>query len=128
MDNDQCILPLINIVFLLLIFFMLAGKLIADGPFEVTLPVSKQAANQDIAENIVLIGKDGQLALNNVIMDETTFKVALAAVAGNGKNIGAHFRGRADTQLDATALIIILEWMRDAGISKIHLVTLNNPP
>ena len=39
-NEDERILPLINVVFLLLIFFMLAGRLSASDPFQVEPPRS----------------------------------------------------------------------------------------
>ncbi|MCG8693196.1 MAG: biopolymer transporter ExbD, partial [Minwuiales bacterium] len=42
-SDDDRILPLINVVFLLLIFFMLAGRLSAGDPFRVDPPASVSA-------------------------------------------------------------------------------------
>ena len=42
-DSEERVLPLINVVFLLLIFFMLAGRLSEAELFEVTPPESAGA-------------------------------------------------------------------------------------
>jgi biopolymer transport protein ExbD len=56
---QEPMLPLINIVFLLLIFFMIAGSLQKLGPFEVDPPAS-QIAEARPEETIVLwFGKSG---------------------------------------------------------------------
>ena len=50
LDSDAGILPLINVVFLLLIFFMIAGQLAEQAPFEVEPPASDAEAEDDGAD------------------------------------------------------------------------------
>jgi biopolymer transport protein ExbD len=57
-SDDERILPLINVVFLLLIFFMLAGKLASSDPFEIAPPRSDSAGGVESREILVLIGAD----------------------------------------------------------------------
>ena len=59
--SDARILPLINIVFLLLIFFMLAGRFAFHDPFRITPPRSgseRAAAGRDL---LVPVAADGRL-------------------------------------------------------------------
>ncbi len=60
------LVPLINIIFLLLIFFMFAGSIEPPDPFVVELPSTTHAEPPEpLYETIILhIGADGQLALN----------------------------------------------------------------
>uniref|UniRef100_UPI0025882095 ExbD/TolR family protein n=1 Tax=Alcanivorax sp. TaxID=1872427 RepID=UPI0025882095 len=55
------VLPLINVVFLLLIFFMLAGQLAKRPTVAVDTPVSQVANGQEAREKLLLVLKpDGQ--------------------------------------------------------------------
>jgi len=63
MDGDASVLPLINVVFLLLVFFMVAGRLSGGDPFEVTPPESGTEGPAATAPMRVLLAADGRLAL-----------------------------------------------------------------
>ena len=59
------LVPLINIVFLLLIFFMLTGTLKRSDIFDISPPESSTGADAEAPELILLISKSNKLALNN---------------------------------------------------------------
>ncbi len=80
--DEERILPLINIVFLLLIFFMLAGRLAASDPFNVDPAQSSSETPSETPEMLVLVAADGQLALDGEILDEAALG---AAVANNAR-------------------------------------------
>ena len=62
------LVPLINVIFLLLVFFMLAGTLRSPEPFGVKLPestTSDKSEVEPIYEQAVLVAaSDGRLSLN----------------------------------------------------------------
>ena len=78
-NDEERVLPLINVVFLLLIFFMLAGKLSASDPFQVEPPRSLSEGPPTPQDSLVLVGADGRLALDGEIMEGPALKAALAA-------------------------------------------------
>lgn len=61
-DTEENVLPLINIVFLLLIFFMLAGTIAAPDLFPIELPTSRQNQDIDKTPPELLISAEGVLA------------------------------------------------------------------
>jgi biopolymer transport protein ExbD len=121
-DDDDRILPLINVVFLLMIFFMLAGRIAAIDPFPVEPPRSAAAGQIDSKETVVLLGADGTLALDGRVMDETAFATA---VADRVKTDGAGaFRFKADGKTAATRVVAVMETLREAGVEKLRLLAL----
>ena len=62
-NDDDRILPLINVVFLLLIFFMVVGSLSATDPFQISPPTSVNGDAGDPKDVVLLIGADGRPAL-----------------------------------------------------------------
>ncbi|TVR82912.1 MAG: biopolymer transporter ExbD [Rhodospirillales bacterium] len=122
-NPDDRILPLINVVFLLLIFFMLAGRLAAPDPFDVVPPHSvsrDQASPQDV---MILIGADGRLALDGVVMAPSELQAAVAdRMATHG---AARARLKADGRAEAVAVVAAMALLRDAGVE--HLVLLTAP-
>ena len=57
--DDERVLPLINVVFLLLIFFMLAGQFASADPFRIEPPVSRSEGQSESAALTLLIGGGG---------------------------------------------------------------------
>jgi biopolymer transport protein ExbD len=121
-NDDDRILPLINVVFLLMIFFMLAGRISAIDPFPVEPPQPVNAGSNEDQETIVLVGADGRLALDGRIMDEDSFATAIAdwVMAHEGGRV----RLKADGNAEATRVVIVMETLRTAGVEKLRLMTL----
>jgi biopolymer transport protein ExbD len=64
--SDLNMTPLIDMVFLLLIFFVLSSHFVSSRGFNIKLPESKHAPHQKQDKNIVFIKKDGEIFLNDV--------------------------------------------------------------
>jgi biopolymer transport protein ExbD len=123
--DDERILPLINVVFLLLIFFMLAGKLAASDPFKVEPAHSASEGPVTAQDILVLVGADGRLALDDAIMDEAGLKAAVAGLMPKEKDAGhpPRVRLKADGRAPATRVVAVMELLRSAGVQKVDLLT-----
>lgn len=119
-NDEERILPLINIVFLLLIFFMVAGKLAASDPLEIKPPQSALESEAGPRELLVLLDAEGHLALDGEVMDESTLKAALQKrLSGDEVRI----RLKADGRTEATRVVALMELLQDAGAEKVKLLT-----
>ena len=120
-NEEERILPLINVVFLLLIFFMLAGRLAASDPLGIAPPKSSSDAPARKQEIVVFAAADGRLALDNKMINEADLKTAVAErmTAGNAEEV--HLR--ADGRALATRIVMIMEKLREAGVEKLRLLT-----
>ncbi len=116
-SDDDRIMPLINVVFLLLIFFMVAGQLTATDPISITPPASDSDGTPDAAPDLLLVGRDGQLAFGGEIMDEAGL---LRRFMASGLTT---LRLKADGAVDATIVIALMERLRDAGLQDLQLLT-----
>lgn len=120
-DEDQRILPLINVVFLLLIFFMVAGQLSKTDPVQIEPPVSD---NDTAAENDplqVFVTADGrvQLGADPVAVSELASRIrALPGDAARGR---VHLK--ADGQADTALVLAALQEIRAAGAETVRLMT-----
>ncbi|MCP4287600.1 MAG: biopolymer transporter ExbD [Gammaproteobacteria bacterium] len=124
--NDDHLIPLINVVFLMLIFFMVIGRIAPSDLFQIDPPLSqshRQLANNSIT---ILIAANGALAVDRKAVSlETlipTLEVALQTAADkSSEKPGIHIR--ADGLLTAGQLAPILEQLRSSGKSKVRLLT-----
>lgn len=120
-NEDERILPLINVVFLLLIFFMLAGRFSASDPFEVEPPrsVSQGAATE--RDILVLVSADGRLALDGEIIEAAALGAAVADRLSPDKEMRLWLK--ADGSAEATRVVEVMELLRAAGAERLRLLT-----
>jgi len=76
----ETIIALIDVVFFLLIFFMLVGRMDASAPFEVLPPESSSGADMPGGGVTVSVAADGTLALDGLIRERAEVLDALATV------------------------------------------------
>jgi len=113
--------PLIDMVFILLVFFMLAGSIRPTALFTVTLPTSASRTFGDERDLVLLIRADGELALNN---ERMTLPDATARIADSLRTDPSGLvQVKADGDADANEVIATMEALREAGVGYIVLLT-----
>jgi biopolymer transport protein ExbD len=118
---DLTVLPMVNIVFLLLIFFMLVGRIGPTGELEVSPPVSPSGQVETGQSLRVEIGANGEMALDGRGIDMTEMIVMLTDILR--QDPATQIQLNADAELDANRLIKIMETLRLIGVAKLTLVT-----
>ena len=116
--GEERVLPLINVVFLLLIFFLLAGRLATTDPFPIEAPRSLGGERIGGHDLVVHIGADGGLAFNGSVVDESRLRNAIAHRANH-----ATVRIKADGRVEARRVIAVMEVLREAGVERLELLT-----
>lgn len=120
-SDDERILPLVNVVFLLLIFFMLAGQLAATDPLAVEPPRSASEGEIGERELVIVLGAEGRLALGGVVLEEAEFESALGdRLAGDSPPL---VWLKADGSADSVAVISLLETLQALGVERLKLLT-----
>jgi biopolymer transport protein ExbD len=138
--HDEMLIPLINIIFLMLIFYMLAGKIVASDKFKVQPPVSTSETATETQGIMILVAADGRLAIEGDLVDlnqlTTILKQRLeqtkpSQIATLSPHLGATFpresaptiKLKVDAQVTAQLLHKTLTALRGAGADKVTLVT-----
>jgi len=75
----ESIIPLIDVVFFLLVFFMLIGRMDATAPFDVTPALATSGQDMPGGGITLSIGAQGQIALDGSAMEEPALLEALRA-------------------------------------------------
>ena len=114
-QRAESIVPMINVVFLLLIFFLMTSQLSRPEPFDVTPPEATTLAEVK-AEPILFISSEGLLSFDGAEGED-----AIAAVAAQSDALDV-IQIRADANLKATVLAGILRKLAAAGLSRVELV------
>lgn len=119
--DDGSIMPLINVVFLLLIFFMLAGTLAATDPFRIEPPSSDSEWLTEAEALVVLVAADGRLAVDGETLTPDALRQAIADRMADAPTL--QVRLKADGSADADRVISVMEDLREAGVERLQLMT-----
>ena len=121
LDSSINLVPLINIVFLLLIFFMLSSTLVTPDRFDVDLPESIEARSSELGPIAVLIGADGDLAVNNESLALRDLEPALTRLLADAPAAGILIK--ADASASTADVVNVLRRARAAGVERVALAT-----
>ena len=110
-DSEENVLPLINIVFLLLIFFMLAGTIRAADLFPVELPKSNQVTDVDKTPLQLLISAKGEIAFKQKKFDTENLIALLKSELSNQSTPMLIIK--ADMATPATILLDVVNQLGD---------------
>jgi len=121
-STDENVLPLINIVFLLLIFFMLAGAVSATAPFPLEPPTTRAAESTSAPQSGIAIAGDGRLAFGG---EKIELEGLVDAVEAWREDAGADaiLSVRADAGARSSRLLEVLGRLRAADVDEIRLLS-----
>jgi biopolymer transport protein ExbD len=125
-DNEARILPLIDVVFILLIFFMVAGSVTAFDPLNIDTPESISETPSETVVLRVLLGKQGRLALDGEILSEADLldRIKTRITAQGDLRIEL----KADADIPGNRVVLLMEGLREAGVRRLRLLTLPVTP
>lgn len=118
---ELSVVPLVNIVFLLLIFFMLVGRISTPEPLDIEPPRSISGQEDTGSTVTVLLTRDGQIAVDRVVLPESGLSERAAGILT--EQPAAEFQIKADARVDAVRMIRVMESLRAAGVESLTLVT-----
>ncbi|QDY70200.1 biopolymer transporter ExbD [Qingshengfaniella alkalisoli] len=112
----ESIVPMINVVFLLLIFFLMTAQIAPPEPFEVTPPT---AAAEDPADtgDILYVSAEGEFGFRDLKGDD-----AIAALSER-ENANSPLLIRADASVDASVVAGLMPRLAGVGITDATLLT-----
>lgn len=113
--------PLIDIVFQLLIFFLLTATFQNNPSFKVKLPKAK---NQDVSQEpksvVVVIGSDGTYEVDGKIVDARELEMRLCVAAQEDPTTGVNVKGDAESQLKYA--VEVMDLAKRCGLEKLGIV------
>ena len=129
-DPEVSLTPLIDIVFLLLIFFMVSTTFDKHSEFDIQLPTASQAPtdSQPIEQVEIAIDASGRYAVNDQLLPDSELATLMAALstATGGKILPVLIN--ADGQAAHQAVIKAMDAAGQLGLSRLGIVTLHDDP
>ncbi|MFD2740951.1 ExbD/TolR family protein [Sulfitobacter aestuarii] len=122
---SENMVPMINVVFLLLIFFLMTAQIAPPEPFEISPPEAGEADETDGTLTLHL-SADGQVGFRDSQGDAAL--VALASARSEACEAGCAQEApvlllRADRDVPAAALAELMPRLGAAGFARIELLT-----
>ncbi|MEM0912859.1 MAG: biopolymer transporter ExbD [Pseudomonadota bacterium] len=119
--SDESILPLINVVFLLLIFFMIAGTLADAELFDINPPISESNGEHNKDTLTILISKNMSFGLNNRAINKETllFKVQQKMLEDKEYTVTL----KVDNSLPANDVVAFTRELNQQGVQTLRLLT-----
>jgi biopolymer transport protein ExbD len=115
------IAPLVDVMFLLLLFFMLSSHFIQHPVIKIKLPESKTAEAQKDTIKTIYISKDGSIFFMNKKVD---LKDIQTVIKGSLKDVEQDFvRIKADKESDVGILVSVIDEVRLTGVRNYSIVT-----
>lgn len=121
---DESLLPLINIVFLMLIFFMIAGQLTVSELIKIQPPTSEQQLALQEHDAVLLVPAMGKLALQDALIEADVLTESLKQkITESNDPQSFKLLVKADATVLASELTDLLKQVRAAGILKVSLAS-----
>ncbi len=114
--------PMMDIVFNLLIFFMIGATIMQTPQIEISLPKSTSAVGKEKNENIIItISKEGSIYVNEeAVNDIDVYLSNLAKVEGE---LAKPVEIRSDEDVRTQILISVIDSVKNAGFTKLGIAT-----
>lgn len=113
--------PLIDVLFLLLIFFMVSSTFREDLAIDITLPAAESAVNQDVTAKEIAVDRAGALYFEGQSVSEQELRQAIGAVLEDDPR--ATLVLRADDRADFGRVLRVIDIARDLNAENLIIPT-----
>ena len=123
-EPEVSLISLIDVVLMLLIFFMLSTSFIHPSQIRVTLPRASASAPPAAAQITITITRTGTLAVNGRSLVNNrpgTLQAALKKVAGGRRDLPVAIR--ADAHATTQSMVTVMDVTGELGFSHVNIVT-----
>ena len=110
--------PLLDVVFLLLIFFLVTTTFMPDASMELELPESTTATQSEVVPTMVTVGEDGGVQIDGDSVSIQELERTVAALLPEERE---KITVRADARVDYGVIVRIIDALRNAGVDALSL-------
>jgi biopolymer transport protein ExbD len=118
--REISLVPMINVIFLMLIFFIVSGKIEHVHILPIDIPLSEQTSDVSLGEEVITLGKRDEILVGEApifTLDALEEWIAQRIKA----NPAVRFTIKADADMSATILIEVMHLMERAGAHDVVL-------
>lgn len=123
-EPELSVVPLVDVMLMLLVFFMLTTSFVHFGRIHVALPQASARAAASAAPIVVTVTRNGSLLVNDralVNSRPATLRAALEKIAGSDRKHAIEVR--ADKRTAAQNIVTVMDVAGALGFGRINIVT-----
>jgi len=120
-DSDINLTPMLDVVFIMLIFFIVTATFIKQAGIDVFRPEADTAQQKPTVSVLVAIGPNGEIWIDNEEVDETAVRSHIERL--HAENPKGGLVVQADKQAKYQKLEAVLSAARAAGLSQVAIST-----
>ena len=124
-QQSETIIALIDVVFFLLVFFMLIGRMDATAPFDVAPPIAQSGRDMPAGGATVAVSETGQLALDGIEMTRATLEQAITGMLAADDGLRVRVNAHRDAEL--RHVLPLVGWTEGIGVRDVVLVVTPTP-
>jgi len=119
--------PMIDVVMVLIVFYLLVGQLAMDRRAAIVLPASSTGVEETAQVDPIIIGitRDGERSLNGDAIELDRLEAQVSGMLA--RSPGTPVRLRADRETPHRFVRPVFNVLRDMGVGKVELVTEQRP-
>jgi len=114
------IAPLVDVVFLLLLFFMLTSRIAAEPAIEIKLPESKTAAVQEVEDIVISITKEEMIYMGG---EKIALNEILSTIKNRLRGCKQSVKIKADKNVSLGFLVKVVDEVKLSGAPAFNIVT-----
>jgi biopolymer transport protein ExbD len=124
-EVDVNLTPLIDVVFLLLIFFMVSTTFIRESEIELTLPEASAEARKNLVDVIeIAIDENGRFFVNgNALINTQLETIRQALISVRSADVEPVLVISADANASHQAVVSVMDAARQVGLTRITFPT-----
>ncbi len=124
-QQSETIIALIDVVFFLLVFFMLIGRMDATAPFDVAPPVAQSGRDMPAGGATVAISQTGALALDGDTVTREVLERKLTQMLADDDGLRVRINAHRDAEL--RHVLPLVGWAEAIGVRDVVLVVTPTP-
>lgn len=124
--RSETIIPLIDVVFFLLVFFMIVGRMDATAPFAVIPPLARTGEAMPGGGATVSVSAAGDLALDGQVMTAMAVQQQLAEMLRANPDLLVRINAHQDAEL--RHILPLVADLRSSGARDVVLVVTTGAP
>ena len=124
-QESETIVALIDVVFFLLVFFMLIGRMDATAPFDVSPPIAESGKDMPAGGATVAISATGALALDGTEMNRSELETVLTGMLARDEGLRVRINAHRDAEL--RHVLPLVGWAEGIGVRDVVLVVTPSP-
>ncbi|MEC9406708.1 MAG: biopolymer transporter ExbD [Pseudomonadota bacterium] len=122
-DSGIDLTPMLDVVFIMLIFFIVTATFVKEAGIDVDRPPATTAERQDLANILIAISPDDDIWIDNRRIDERDLAATIKRL--HAENPQGSVVIQADRESTHKTLVVVMDAVQKAGVSQVAVAAEN---